>query len=402
MLWSFDVLKSKEELGIKKNQILLVTAERPMIDAAQNLMAQSRVKLQQVTTIPEAVLNLLRQIIPWKKDAVRTLVHFAGTGVYIMFAQEGTLMLSREIHFDSAEMGQDEQADRFSNELRRSMLYFRQNFPQAQLDQIIFSGDNDILGSLATRSSEELGVPGSILRFEDNLDTSGFRGNWDEFRFHLSSLTAAIGAAWRKSPGISGINLLPGKTQAKQEAGLNPAKIARAACVIAAVIALVTTLYYFREKGKIDELRHDVTERAAIVDPRLQQMVQFETSRNLAQQRSEFLKRIETRPDWTELFRSISFIVPTTAVFEEMRLEGGDTSKITIRGYVLAPSAAEGNTDFNRFFSALTALSLFRSVTMPRPTVVSVADSGSPIPGRVTNVSMPASKVTFEVVCELP
>jgi len=182
MLWSYDVLKAKEELGIRKNQILLVTAERPMIDAAQNLMAQSRVKLQQVTTIPEAVLNLLRQITPWKKDAVRTIVYFAGAGVHIMFAQDGTLLLSREVHIDSADTGQDEQAARLSNELKRSMLYFRQNFPQAQLDQIVFSGDNDILSAFATRSSEELGVPGSILRFEDNLDISGFRGNWDEFR----------------------------------------------------------------------------------------------------------------------------------------------------------------------------------------------------------------------------
>src|SRR5436190_13989085 len=275
MLWSYDVLRAKEELGIKKNQILLVTAERPMIDAAQNLMAQSRVRLQQVTTIPEAILNLLRQITSWKKDAVRTIVHFAGAGVHIMFVQDGTLLLSREVHFDTADMGQDEQAARLSNELRRSMLYFRQNFPQAQLEQIVFSGDNDILGAFATRSSEELGVPGSILRFEDHLDISGFRGNWDEFRFHLSSMAAAIGGAWRKTPGISGINLLPGKTQAKQEAGLNPLKITRAACVIAAVIALVTILHFFREKGKIDALRTEVTQRTAIVDPRLQQIAQF-------------------------------------------------------------------------------------------------------------------------------
>src|SRR5712692_2731388 len=49
MLWSYDVLKSKEELGVKKNQILLVSGERPMVDAAQNLLAQSRFKLLQVT-----------------------------------------------------------------------------------------------------------------------------------------------------------------------------------------------------------------------------------------------------------------------------------------------------------------------------------------------------------------
>jgi Tfp pilus assembly PilM family ATPase len=402
LMWSYDVLKAKEELGIKKNQILLVTAERPVVDAAQNLMAQSRVKLQQVTTIPEAVLNLLRQVTVWKKDAVRTVVHFAGTGVYIMFTQDGTLLLSREIHFDSADMAQEEQAERLSNELRRSMLYFRQNFPQAQLDQIVFSGDNDILGTLATRSSEELGVPGSILRFEDNLDTSGFRGNWDEFRFHLPALTAALGAAWRKTPGASGVNLLPGKTQAKQEAGLNPTKIARAACIAAACTALIIGLYYFREKGEIDANRRELTQRAAVVEPKLQQMVQNETSRNLAKQRAAFLKIVETRTDWTEIFRTISFVVPPTAVFEEMRLDSGDTPKITIRGYVLAPSAAEGNADFNRLFTALNGIPSLKSVSMPKPTVVSAVDSGSPASGKVTNVSMQTSKVSFEVVCELP
>src|SRR3972149_4349019 len=36
-LWSYDVLKTKEELGIKKNQILLVTAEREMIEGVQAL-----------------------------------------------------------------------------------------------------------------------------------------------------------------------------------------------------------------------------------------------------------------------------------------------------------------------------------------------------------------------------
>src|SRR5206468_6957206 len=108
-------------------------------DAAQNLMAQSRVKLQQVTTIPEAILNLLRQVTSWKKDTVRAVIHFAGTDVHFMFAQDGTLLLSRELHFDSADINEEEQTDRFSNELKRSMLYFRQNFPQSQLDQVVFS-----------------------------------------------------------------------------------------------------------------------------------------------------------------------------------------------------------------------------------------------------------------------
>src|SRR6185295_9728744 len=105
------------------------------------------------------------------------------------------------------------------------------------------------LGTLATRSSEELNLPGSILRFEENLDTTAFRGNWDEFRFHLPALAAAIGAAWRKTPGTTGINLLPGKTQAREQAGINPTKIARVACAASMVIAVASAGYYIREKG---------------------------------------------------------------------------------------------------------------------------------------------------------
>src|SRR5262249_42998521 len=194
------------------------------IDRAQSALAQTKLKLQQVTTIPEAVLNLMRQITAWKKDTVRAIVHFAGKGVHVLFAQDGALLLSREIPFDYGDLAPDEQVGRLVNELKRSVLYFRQNFPQSQLDQMVFSGDNAVLGTLAGRSAEDLGIPGSILRFEDNLDPSGFRGNWDEFRFHLPALAAAAGAGWRKAPGTTGINLLPGKTQPRAPAGLSPTR----------------------------------------------------------------------------------------------------------------------------------------------------------------------------------
>lgn len=400
MLWSYDILKTKEELGIKKNQILLVTAERPMVDAAQNLLNQTRLKLQQVTTIPEAVLNLLRQTTAWKKDAVRTIVHFAGAGVHVLFAQDGVLLLSREIHFDPTEMEQEEQIDRMSNELKRSTMYFRQNFPQAHLDQIVFSGDSDLLATLATRASEELSIPGSILKFDDNLDTSAFRGNWDEFKFHLPSLTAALGSAWRKVPGLTGVNLLPGKTQAKEQAGINPTKVARVACYAGLGFLLLSGGYYFQQRGSIDGTKHELQQRLAIVDPKLQQMQQYETQKAIAEQRSAFLKRITAHTDWTEILRSISFVVPQTALFEDIHIDGADPIRLVIKGSISSPSAAAGNADFNRFFTQLGALPFFKSVSLPHPTSVSSIDN----PPGVTNVNNAAvvrSKVSFEIACDL-
>src|SRR5688572_19380486 len=111
LMWSYEVLKTKEELGIKKNQILLVTADRIVVDSAQNFIGQTRLRLQQLTTIPESILSLHRQSGAWKKDSVRTLLHFTGNLVHIMFAQEGALLLSREIHFDGS-LPHDEQVNR--------------------------------------------------------------------------------------------------------------------------------------------------------------------------------------------------------------------------------------------------------------------------------------------------
>ena len=397
MLWSYDVLKTKEELGIKKNQILLVTAERPMIDGVQALLAQTKLKLQQVTTIPEAVMNLARQAGPWKKDAVRMIVYFAGTQVHIIFAQDGVLLLSRDIRFDYADLSPEEQSQRLVNELKRSALYFRQNFPQAQLDETLFSGDSDLLGTLSTRSAEELGVAGSIMRFEDSLDTAGFRGNWDEFRFHLPSLAAALGAAWRKTPGSSGINLLPGKALAKQEAGINPTKIAKFAFAASLLIALVTGGYYLFAKSTLDAEMQEIAQKTALLNPKLAEAELLEQQRSAAAVQSDFVKRLGPRADWSEILRNLSYLLPENAVFEQIRVEGGAEPKFILRGNLLATTSGEANASFSSFFNDISALPFFKSVAMSSPLNTSFENVAAPTPVSGTV----RSKVSFEVQCLL-
>jgi Tfp pilus assembly PilM family ATPase len=396
-LWSYDVLKTKEELGIKKSQILLVTTDREMVEGLQALFSGTKLRLQQVTTIPEAILNLARHAGPWKKDAVRMIVHFAGNQVHIIFAQEGLLLLARNVLFDYADLTPGEQGDRLVNELKRSAMYFKQNFPQAHLDEILFSGDGDMLGNLSARAAEELGVAGSILKLDDNLDTAGFRGNWDEFRFHMPSLTAALGCAWRKTPGSDGINLLPGKALAKQEAGVSPTKVAKAAFAVSMLLGLAMGVYYVREKGVLDAERQDIAERSPVVDMKLAEAAQIEQERAAATVQSDFTKRLAPGTDWTEALRTLSYLLPETAVFEQIRMEGGAEPGFILRGKLLAATPAEATADFTRFFNDVTTLPFFRSVTMNSPLSTSFEDvtAATPVSGSVR------SKVSFEVRCLL-
>ncbi len=397
-LWSYDIVKTKEELGIKKNQILLVTADKSVGANAQSFAAQTRLKLQQLTTVPESLLSLHRQSGAWKKDSVRTLVHFNGNLLQIIFTQDGVLLLSREIRFDSS-LAMDEQINRLVNELRRSLLYFRQNFPQSQIGDVVLSGDNDSLGTLATRASEELGVSAAIGRFDDNIDTTAFRGNFDELRFQLPALAAALGAAWRKSPGATGINLLPGKNQPKQ-IGANPTRLAKMACAAALAAALITGVYYAKERGGIDMVAQDASQRLAIVDPQLRQAAELEVTRAEARERAVFLSAISTDVDWMEILRRLSFVIPATGVFDEIDAERtADSTVLTIRGRLLAATAVQANSDFARFFSNIRSFPFFDNVTMPHPVIVSFEDAAAS-PASVSTFNR-RSKVEFEIQCHL-
>lgn len=404
MVWSYDVLKTKEELGIQKNQILLVAAQREAVTNVESFVSQTRLNLTQVTTVPEAVLTLARQVTAWKRDAVRTVVYFAGNTVHVLFVQDGVLLLSREIRFDYGNISQEEQVERLIVELKRSALYFHQNFPQTQRDQILFTGDSDLLGILSARSAQDLDIPGGIFQVEESLDMTGFRGNWDEFRFHLPALAGALGAAWRKR--AAGINLLPGKTQQIKGQGANPTRIAAIGCAAACGLLAVAGVYYARQSSEISAEKRGLTSRLDIANTKLQQASDSQTKRAAAGDKSSFLHRFGNRADWGEIFRSLTFLIPPSAVFESIHLDGGEKAVLILRGYVLSDTAAQGNADFNRFFNGVRTLPFFKTVGMLKPLNVSFDDDsrrmGAPRLAPVQMPFRPQSKTSFEIQCELP
>ena len=160
-------------------------------------------------------MSLTQHIGYWKKETVKTIVHFGTTSVHVLFVQDRAILLCRDLPISYGDVDPQQRADRLMTEIKRSTLYFRQNFPQRQVDEILFSGESDMIGSMVSRANEDLGTESNVLRFDDNLDSASFKGEWDEFRFHIPSLSAAFGVAWHKTPE-TGVNLLPGKASFKE------------------------------------------------------------------------------------------------------------------------------------------------------------------------------------------
>jgi Tfp pilus assembly PilM family ATPase len=392
-LWSYVTLKTKEELGIKKDQILLVTAEQATVTEARDRIAPTKLKIHQITTVAEALLNLMRQAGIFKKDSARMMVHFGGGRMHVVFAQDGVLLLSRDITVDYENTRQEEQVSRLITEVRRSLLFFRQNFPQSALDQILFSGESDIIGSLSTRSKEEIGIDSGILRFDELLDQTAFRGDWGEFRYHLPTLAVAIGAAWRRAPG-TGINLLGGQTSSNRRS-LNLSGIGKYVAAGLLAITALTGVYYFSQRGSLDGLLEDLESRQAQAQLTLDQAGPLQQQQAIAQARSTFLKGVASVAEWTELLRALSFVVPDTALFESIQVEAAPKPTMVIRGHLRA-SMAQANADFTRFFNGLRSLPYFSSVTVSKPlSVVSQSSQATPV------AAARSSQVSFEVRCEL-
>jgi hypothetical protein len=307
------------------------------------------------------------------------------------------MLLCRDVQFEFGGVPQDELVSRLITEIKRSTLLFRQNFPNLQIGQVLFSGAGDFLGSLANRAKDEIGIETSVIRFEELLDRSAFRGEWDEFRFHLPSFSAAIGAAWRKAPG-AGINLLPGKTSGATKK-TSATSIARIAAVLVLILTAAVAFHYYRAVTQLAAERAALQQRNAVAEPLAVRADAVERQRQMASSIATYVAQTGGG-EWTEIFRSLTFVIPESAVLESVRAEPAAAPAprtLTVKGTLLAPTAQQANADFNRFFNGLRGLRHFSTVALSRPlTVVNESVTGTP-----ESAASFQSRVGFEVKCQL-
>jgi Tfp pilus assembly PilM family ATPase len=361
MLWTYDALESKEEVGIKKSQVLLVTAETEGVKSMQETFASARFKIVQVTTVAESLVNLLSNTGVWKKDSVKCVVHLTGNRGHMLFVRDAVMLLAREIQFDYADLSQEEQTGRLITELKRSSLFFRQNFPQANVDEIVLSGDNKLLGAIAAAAKQELGIEAGILRFDDLLDTSGLRGDWDTLRYNLPVLSVALGAAWRKNPGI-GINLLStSKSSSRRSA--TAGRLAKFLVPASMALVLLSGGYYYAAKSRTEPLRAELEQKNQV----LQSILAGAGDLQRQADRDAMVVRLTTSTEWTELFRRLSFVVPDTALIESIQIEKKDKANLVIKGSIVG-SISSANSDFNTLVASLGQVQGIASVKNNTPT----------------------------------
>jgi Tfp pilus assembly PilM family ATPase len=378
MVWTYSALEVREEVGIPKSQVLLVTAEGEHVKAVQDVFSDAKFKIAQITTVAESLVNLLSNVSQRKKDSIQCVMHLGGNRGHVLFVREHALLLSRDIQMDYSDISQEEQTNRLITELKRSTLFFRQSFPQ-NIEEILFSGDSKLLGAIVAAAKQEFGVETGMLRAEDLLDTSGLRGDWDTLRYNLPTLSVALGAAWRKTPG-DGINLLP---NSKPSSKTSAAAVRLAKFLVPASIALVllSGSYYFAAKSKMGPRRTQLEQKKQEL---LGVLAAADEKRQLAEKEASIVRMTQTT-NWLEIYRSLSFVIPETALLESIEVTKQGKPMLVLKGNIVG-ALSRAETDFREFVSNLRRIPGIRTVTPNNPATAS--DKGQ--------ISIP-----FEVQCEL-
>lgn len=222
-------------------------------------------------------------------------------------------------------------AEQLAGEIERCFDFYREETGGGNIDSVILFGGGASLGGLIKLLSDSIGVD---VHLGDPLEK--LRMNKDAVagrEMNAHKLELAIGAALS---GTKGINLLP--TEIKEEAQM-VVKRGTAEAITTAVV-IISILIYIGMGIKVDNLKTRIAvakKECASLQPQLKKAEALILAK----------KVLADEPQWEDIFRELSNVIPEPVHIEHMRMEN---SVITMSGIV---SGQDGEQVLAAFILAL-------------------------------------------------
>jgi len=158
-------------------------------------------------------------------------------------------------------------------------------------------------------------------------------------------------------------------------------RLARFLVPASIALMLSTGGYYYAAKSKIDPRRSQLQQK----DQALQAILNEADERQRIAERNAAIRSMTKQVAWSEIFRSLSFVIPETALIETVHFEKEGKPVLVIRGSIVG-SLSRAQTDFNAFVGSLRRIPGIRGVRANNP------------PSETANGQ---TRIRFEVECEL-
>jgi Tfp pilus assembly PilM family ATPase/Tfp pilus assembly protein PilN len=370
------------EQGAAKYHILMAGAPRPAVQQIRSLLEEAGLKVKLVTTVPVALFNAVQSMdLPSTDGAIAHLK--LGTESSCLIVSRGSLLqFSREIPIGLRATSAVESTvvERIVTEMKRTALFYRQNFRGEEIRRVILSGDEADLRPFTGPIMDELGVEISIFDPMPSLDLSQIAEGPVRFREIAYHYAVPLGLVWRPRLGESA-NLTASAEKAERKGGFT---LRRAAAMLFGLLLLAgLAAAYWHFMGSIHE-RHQRIDALNLqlqsLQPRLQQIQEEERLREIQKVRQAFLAGMTQQgPVVAKALQEFSLLVPDEMLFRSVSIaKAAGKWLISIDGEVVDTDAPRATAIFNRFLTELRSSSFFNEAGLQQPIQVSsYEDAGS-------------------------
>lgn len=363
----FVVLGERKDGNATKLEVAAVATPATVVDRHLALLRNNHLTPQKVSTVTAALWNLVLQK---KKPAAKSvmLVDVGALSTHILFVESGRLLFVREIttagdEFTEAltstvyteghnitlsaseaehlkqEYGMPNAADggttdsgipfsqiavmlrpvveRFVNEIRRSIDYYREKFKAEAIQQILLTGGGARLQNFAQALAKELGVPVEVFDPLQFVSLKKFQKDDTLYRLAPQFAVAAGLALDRRKE----LNLLPPALKGAFRLRAAQKYFRYVALFGLLAIVFVTGFEYFRSQQFANDLKRLQFDYNRLL-PRRDQYVALSHQRDELQQNLDaYQSRIFIRLTAADHLRALSNLIPTSLVLTAITIE---------------------------------------------------------------------------------
>lgn len=363
LVYDFEL---KERLATKKMESVFVAAKKETVKDYLDILGRTGLRIKTLEPASFSLMRALKSNGQIKKGKITAIIDINQDEGNINIIKDGFPCLTRDFSYASSQFVSDIEKksllQSLINELLSSFSYFKRQFPQDTVDEVLLCGEIDLKGWDGSLN-KELGIPVELAR---PWEMAG-----EEFLPFSSGLSIAIGSALRGLiRSFPEVNLYESKE--KPLLVKRKEELLRVASVSASVACLLLLAFYLTMANRVATMRNKL--RTVKVQMKQSELVTDLMSRsdletlkvNLAKKLSTFQRIINERSYLTTKFNELPRILPDglwlTNVSSEEKMEEGD-KKISrffrLKGVAFLEDSAEEIGSINNFVSKLSESQVF-------------------------------------------
>lgn len=363
LVYDFEL---KEKLATKKMEVVFVAASKETVKDYLDILGRTGLGIKTLEPAPFCLMRALKSNGQIKRGRITAIIDINQDEGNVNIVKDGFPCLTRDFSYVPSQFVSDIEKksllQSLISELLSSFSYFKRQFPQDAVDEVLLCGEIDLKG-WDESLNKELGIPVELGR------------PWEiaagEFLPSSSGLSIAIGSALRGLVrSFPEIDFYESKERPllikRKEELLKVASVsASVACFLLIAFYLMMANRVATMKNKLHSVKSELKQSELVTD--LMSRPDLETLKiNLIKKLSTFQKIISDRSYLTTKFNELPRLLPDglwlTGISSEEKMEEED-KKISrffrLKGIAFLGDSAEEIGSINNFVSKLNESQVF-------------------------------------------